>query len=93
MAGKIYKKELATTLSVECGIPKSQAERIIDKLFQIIVEFLKEDKEVIVTGFGKFFVRRSNRKVAYNPKKGEKVIISNPKKRIKFKQSSTIELE
>lgn len=52
---------------------KTQAEQIVDTIFDSIIKTLKKGDEVSIAGFGKFSVKARAAREARNPKTGEKV--------------------
>jgi len=68
---------------------KKEADKTVDMVFGLIVQALKNNEHVVITGFGSFdpFVTRA--KSGRNPKTGEKVLIE-PKNKVRFKQSKDL---
>ena len=57
------------------GGAKTQAEEIVNGIFDTIVNSLKAGEEVSVAGFGVFLVKDRAARMARNPKTGEAVSV------------------
>ncbi len=68
----------------------SELEIIVDTFSESIGNALRENKKVILKGFGTFFVKKLNEKrSARNPKTGE-IIYVPEKNRVRFKTSKKL---
>lgn len=74
-------KEMAKTLPSE-----SESKIVINKLFETILDALKNGEKVMISNFGTFKVSSRKAKQARNPKTNEKVMVG-AKKSIRFKAS------
>lgn len=84
------KAELAARIAEKCNLAKKQVEDMIDCLVDTIIEELKVDREVTITGFGTFssFVRKEREGV--NPQKPSEKIHIRPTKVARFKAGKTL---
>jgi len=57
------------------GGTKVQAEQIVDKVFDSIVDSLKKGDEVSIAGFGIFSAKQRAARTARNPKTGEAITV------------------
>ena len=55
------------------GGTKVQAEQVVDKVFDSIVESLKKGEEVSIAGFGIFSAKERAARTARNPQTGEAI--------------------
>lgn len=63
----VNKQDIVNLLSEEIAMSKEETNKVVDKLFEIMLEQLNNGEEVKVVGFGKFTVKeRISRKVV-NP--------------------------
>lgn len=76
------KLELIRTLSIEAGIPRPDAKRIVEIMFDSMADTLARGDRVEIRGFCSFFVKDYKSYMGRNPKTGEKVRI--PEKRLPF---------
>ena len=68
----------------------SELETVVDTFSESIGDALRENKKVILKGFGTFFVKKLNEKrSARNPKTGE-IIYVPEKNRVRFKTSKKL---
>lgn len=68
---------------------KREADAAVNKVFEEMLNSLKNGDKVVITGFGSFNMFETRTKKGRNPKTGEKVLIA-PMKKIRFKQSKKI---
>lgn len=84
------KAELIKELARKSGLFNIQAEDVIESFKELVMERLKEGKEVTITGFGTFSARKRSSRMGVDPR--------DPKKRIqmpevivpKFKAGKTL---
>ena len=74
--------ELVEEVSEKTGLPKKQAEIVVNTVFESIVETLKTGEKIELRGFGSFRIRQRDSRMGRNPKTGEKVDV--PAKRIPY---------
>ena len=86
------KRELVRRLSEKTGLTIEDSKVIIDTIFNadprrgIISEELARGEKVVITGFGKFTIRKRKARTARNPRTGASVKVP-PRKRVAFKTS------
>jgi DNA-binding protein HU-beta len=78
------KAELIDSLAMKLDLPKGQAERAVNLIFDDIVAALKNAQKVNVSGFGTFQVSERKARQGRNPKTGETIEIAASKS-AKFK--------
>ena len=78
------KAELIDSLAMKLDLPKGQAERAVNLIFDDIVAALKNAQKVNVSGFGTFQVSDRKARQGRNPKTGETIEIAASKS-AKFK--------
>ncbi|NJL97279.1 HU family DNA-binding protein [Candidatus Gracilibacteria bacterium] len=74
---KINRTQLIEALAEKLGISKTQSEKFLKSLFEIITENLKKGKEVNATGFGIFRVVKRKERMGVNPKTGKAMKIGS----------------
>lgn len=67
------KQALIDVAHEELGGTKAAAERIVDKLFDTIINSLKNGDEVSIAGFGIFSAKERAARTARNPRTGETI--------------------
>ena len=69
------KNDLVQKLSDQTGLARTDAQKAVDSVFDIITESLKAGDEVRVTGFGVFVVSSRAGCKGRNPQTGEEITI------------------
>jgi DNA-binding protein HU-beta len=80
----VNKNDLIQHLSDRSGLPKNDAAKAVDGVFDIIAEALKKGDEVRLTGFGVFAVAHRKGGKGRNPQTGEEITIK-PSKQPRFR--------
>jgi integration host factor alpha subunit len=83
------KAELIESISSKVDLQKSQAERIVNTIFDDIVTALRNGDKVNISGFGTFQVSDRKARTGRNPKTGEAIQI-NASRSAKFKPGKTL---
>jgi integration host factor subunit alpha len=72
----LTKAEMAERLFEEVGLNKREAKEFVDAYFNALRESLERGKQVKLSGFGNFELRKKNQRPGRNPKTGEEIPIS-----------------
>jgi DNA-binding protein HU-beta len=75
MPESIGKQELAKLLSEKTQKSQKDSTEFIDAFIEIVSDTLSKDKEVSITGFGKFYVSNRAAREGINPQTKEKIQI------------------
>src|SRR3546814_19544181 len=67
---------MAERLYEEVGLNKREAKEFVDAFFDALREGLQAGRQVKLSGFGNFDLRRKNQRPGRNPKTGEEILIS-----------------
>jgi len=89
---KINKNDLIEEVAVKRHLTKKEAKAIIDKTFDLIVEHLKQEDEVMISGLGTFTPVTKEKRVGTNPKTHKQITIKE-KKTIRFSVSNSLKDE
>ena len=73
----ISKNDILKNIKYHQGLPVSYSEKIFDHIFDIIIEGLKRDGKLKISGFGTFKILNKNLRIGRNPKTKEKATISS----------------
>jgi nucleoid DNA-binding protein len=65
---------------------KKEADVVVNKMFEEMINAIKNGEKVVITGFGSFNMFETKTKNGRNPKTGQKLLIA-PMKKIRFKPS------
>ena len=69
------KKDMAKEIAEATGITQAQAQDIVQRVFNGIIETLVEKGRIELRNFGVFEVRKRKPRQARNPRTGEKVMV------------------
>lgn len=69
------KNDLVASVAEKTGVPKAEAEKIIDATLDIVTGTLKGGEEVRLVGFGTFVVTTRKAGTGRNPRTGEEIKI------------------
>src|SRR5947207_15434007 len=76
------KAELVEDVARAAELTKKDAERLVEIVFERIIERLNQGEKIELRGFGSFRVRERGARRARNPKTGEPVSI--PARRVRY---------
>lgn len=85
----VNKKEFAYKLAEKGGFYKKDAVKAVELFWEILLDYLEEDKKVNFYGIGHFELKTVKGREARNPKTGEPCIIPDRRK-VKFYPSETL---
>jgi DNA-binding protein HU-beta len=83
------KADLIESVSGKLDLPRGQAERAVNVIFDDIVAALRGGQKVNISGFGTFAVSERKARAGRNPKTGETIQIAASKS-AKFKAGKTL---
>lgn len=72
----LTKADIVESLIYQVRIPRPDARKMVDDLFEEIRSCLANEEEVKISGFGNFKLRDKNERPGRNPKTGEEIPIS-----------------
>ena len=72
----LTKAEMAERLYEDVGLNKREAKEFVDAFFDALREALEHGRQVKLSGFGNFDLRRKNQRPGRNPKTGQEIPIS-----------------
>ena len=73
------KADMVAAVADKLDLSKKQAEIAVDTVFNTIMEGLKTNDKVVVSGFGSFEVRTRAARTGRNPRTGEDITIPEQK--------------
>tara|TARA_B100000035_G_C20831897_1_gene479081 strand:+ start:306 stop:599 length:294 start_codon:yes stop_codon:yes gene_type:complete len=76
MRVNLTKKEIINSIYMQLGYPKNLIENVIEDIFQIILESLREKGKVKIPNFGTFILRYKKSRIGRNPKTKKEALIS-----------------
>ena len=73
----LTKKDLVNLVYMQLGFSKLVSENLINDFLSTVILNLKEEKQLKLSSFGTFSIRRKKSRVGRNPKTGEPKVISS----------------
>ena len=73
----LTKANLVETVQDVCEFTKKDSHKLVDKLLGIIKDTLVDGADVLITGFGKFFVKEKKERRGRNPQTGEDLMLGS----------------
>ena len=86
------KADLIESVAAKLDLPKGQAERAVNLVFEDIVKALRNGDKINISGFGTFAVSDRKARTGRNPKTGESIDIPASKS-AKFKAGKSLKDE
>ena len=80
MKKTLTKADIVETIYENTGHPKSEVQRNIEILLNLMKEAIKKDSELLVSGFGKFESYAKQPRKGRNPQTGETIVL--PSRRV-----------
>jgi len=71
----LNKADLIDSIYNQLDLPKTKSAHVVDSLLEIIKKTLEDGEDVLISGFGKFCVRKKNRRRGRNPQTGEDLML------------------
>jgi len=71
----LTKENLIQTLYDQAGFSKHQSRAVVETVFELIKKALESGEDVLISGFGKFSVRKKAPRKGRNPATGEDLML------------------
>ena len=71
----LTKSALIATITEKLGFNRAQSASAIEKLIEIVKSTLESGEDVLVSGFGKFCVKRKKQRLGRNPATGDNMVL------------------
>ncbi len=82
----LTKEKIIANLYAADNLPKEKCVQIFESMFQIIKDELQNGRAVMISGFGRWSVKKKKSRIGRNPQTGEPMEIS-ARKVVNFKSS------
>ena len=76
MRQNLTKKEIINSIYMQLGYSKKLIETVLEDMFDILIESLKEKGKVKISNFGTFILRHKKSRIGRNPKTKKEAIIT-----------------
>ena len=80
----VKKAGMVKSIHDQLGLPKNKSEDLFESVLEIIKQSLVNGEEVMISGFGKFYVIDKKARNGRNPHTGEHMIIE-PRRIVSFR--------
>ena len=85
----LTKEDLVTATAEANGYPRIQAVELVETLLELIKSKLASGEDVLISGFGKFCVKKKHERRGRNPATGESMMLA-PRRVVTFKCSGQL---
>jgi integration host factor subunit alpha len=85
----LTKENLVETVRDRCEFTVKDSRKIVDKLLGIIKDTLVNGEDVLVSGFGKFYVKDKSERRGRNPATGDDLMLGS-RRVVRFKCSGVL---
>ena len=85
----LTKADIVESIAEQNGLPKTKSSEIVETLLEIIKKSLESGEDVLISGFGKFCVKKKKQRRGRNPATGEDMML-RPRKIVTFKWSAKL---
>ena len=85
----LTKAHIVGAVEEQIGYPKNQSSEIIATLLETIKRTLESGEDVLVSGFGKFCVKKKHERRGRNPATGEDMMME-PRRVVTFRCSANL---
>ena len=69
-------KEVIFQDVVEKGFSRKKSVQLVESLLEIIKAGLERGEDILITGFGKFYIRNKSERMGRNPKTGLEAVVT-----------------
>ena len=83
------KADIISEVFDKVGLPKQDAEELVEMILDTIKQALKQGETVKLSGFGNFVVRQKKERIGRNPQTGQEITIS-ARRVLTFKPSQVL---
>jgi integration host factor subunit alpha len=85
----LVKEDLIRTLYIQIGLSKQQSRSLVDNIFELIKKGLESGDDVLISGFGKFSVKKKAPRKGRNPATREDLTL-DARRVVNFKWSPVL---
>ena len=71
----VTKEKIIHSVQKTCGSTKKDSDRLVDSLFSIMKDTLANGDDILISGFGKFYVKDKKTRRGGNPKTGNDLML------------------
>ncbi len=82
----LTKNDIAHSFYTQLDIPKNRSVKLVESLLEIIKKSLENGEDVLISGFGKFYVKNKRERKGRNPQTAKDMILK-PRRVVRFRCS------
>ena len=82
----LTKADIVASIAEQNGLPNTTSSEIVETLLEIIKKSLESGEDVLISGFGKFCVKKKKERKGRNPSTGDDMMLA-PRRIVTFKWS------
>ncbi len=82
----LTKNDIAHSVYTQLDIPKNRSVELVETLLEIIKKSQENGEDVLISGFGKFYVKNKRERKGRNPQTSEDIILK-PRRVVRFRCS------
>ena len=76
MTRNITRADLAKAVFQDLGLSFSESEKLVDEVFEQIVQAFERGESVKISSFASFYLKKKNERIGRNPKTGQEYAIT-----------------
>jgi integration host factor subunit alpha len=85
----LTKAQIVEAMTEELSFPKHRSTEVVERLIEIMKQTLEEGEDVLISGFGKFCVKKKRQRRGRNPATGNDLLLTQ-RKVVTFKCSGKL---
>jgi integration host factor subunit alpha len=85
----LTKAHIVKAIAEQIGFPKNHSSEIVETLLELIKSSLGSGEDLLISGFGKFYVKEKAERRGRNPATGEDMVLA-PRRVVTFKCSGKL---
>ena len=75
----MIKADIARSIHQKAGVSEEEAVNLLERILELLRSTLRQGEPIVITGFGKFTVRKKEPRNGRNPRTGEAIIVPSHK--------------
>ena len=85
----LTKADIIDTIYNQLDVPKTKSTQVVESLIEIIKKTLESGEDVLISGFGKFYIKDKGRRRGRNPQTGNDLMLGE-RRVVTFKCSGVL---
>ena len=85
----LTKAQVVNSVSSRLGFPKDRSVELVESLLELMKKTLGTGEDILISGFGRFCVKRKKERRGRNPKNGEDIML-RPRRVVTFRCSGLL---